>query len=49
MLPNTTKMDKFQRLRTATNGKDEEKTEFTRVIAYQRIKFYTHFSSVCFI
>lgn len=41
-------MAKFQGLRVATNGKDEEQMEFTEVTAYQRLKFYTHFASVCF-
>lgn len=48
ILPNPTKMAKFQGLRVATNGKDEEQMEFTEVTAYQRLKFYTHFASVCF-
>lgn len=42
-------MTKVQRLRVATNSKHEEQMEFTEVIAYQRMKFYTHFASVCFM
>lgn len=46
---NTPKMTKVQRLRVTTNSKHEEQMEFTEVIAYQRMKFYTHFASVCFM
>lgn len=42
-------MTKVQRLRVATNSKHEEQMEFTEVIAYQRMKFYIHFASVCFM
>lgn len=49
IVPNTPKMTKMQRLRVATNNKHEEQMEFTEVIAYQRMIFYTHFASVCFM
>ena len=49
IVPNTSKMTKIQRLRVATNSKHEEQMEFTEVIANQRMIFYTHFASVCFM